>query len=71
LLSLFWAILFPGPCQLSEMVGITQSMSPAVIEIGLPVVMTKNALVVWQNPDLVKGNSTTLLVGIKITELVI
>lgn len=61
-------LLLPGPVpssfKLAQVVGVVH---PAIIEIEFPVVITEDALLVWQNPHLVQRRTDSIGMRITIT----
>ncbi len=62
-------VLFDNSLQLTKMMGVTKDMGRTVVEIGLPLVMAEDTLILGEDTNLIEGDSTTFLVGIKIPVL--
>ena len=60
-------VLFDSSLQLTKVVGVTEDMSRTVVEIGLPVIMAEDTLILGEVTNFIEGDSTTFLVGIRIT----
>lgn len=61
-------VLFPGSFQFTEVMGVAQGMRLAVLERGLPVVVTEDTLKIRQNPDPVQGLASAFRMRIKKAE---
>jgi hypothetical protein len=47
-------VLLPGSFKFVQVACVAEGVHQAIIEIGFPVIMTEDSLVVWQNPHLVQ-----------------
>ena len=62
-------VLLKGPFQFSQMMGIAQGMGTAVTIVGLPVIMTEDALIRWQDTHFIRCFIATLGMGIEVRYL--